>query len=236
MSTKILQETLKSAPSSIIDLFEADLSHIYPEVEVIRFFSGTTSEYSNIVWAGNTYTAYPLKFSGFEWDGSGKLPTPKVQVANITGFMTYLNMTYNDLIGTKITRIRTFLKYLDATNFVGDVNADADPTAEFPREIYYVDRKVVENSTVVEYELASALDLSNTKLPKRIIAQNICMWKYKGAECNYTGTACFDQFGNATTPENDSCGKRLSDCEKRFYSTGVRILNFGGFPGAGLMR
>ena len=41
-----------------------------------------------------------------------------------------------------------------------------DPTAEFPKEIYFLDRKVTENRNVVTWELQSALDLVNVKLPK----------------------------------------------------------------------
>jgi len=240
MSTKILEETLKSAPSSIIELYEATIeANGANPSQLLRFFNGSTFNYQNIVWAGNTYQAFPINVEGFEWDGSGKLPTPKLMAANIGGFMSAFNQLYNDLLGVKVTRIKTFLKYLDAINFEGGINATADPTAEFPKEIYFIDRKVIETPSICEYELVSALDLSNSKLPRRTIAQNICMWKYKDSNCNYTGTAMFDEFGVPTASSiNDKCGKRLSDCEKRFYSivNSDRILNFGGFPGAGLMR
>ena len=43
-----------------------------------------------------------------------------------------------------------------------------DPTAEFPQEIYFLDRKISENRDVVECEAISALDLLNVKLPKSI--------------------------------------------------------------------
>lgn len=48
-----------------------------------------------------------------------------------------------------------------------------DPTAEFPKEIYFLDRKVTENRNVVTWELQSALDLVNVKLPKRIATRAI---------------------------------------------------------------
>ena len=41
-----------------------------------------------------------------------------------------------------------------------------DPTAEFPQEIYFLDRKISENRDVVQWEAISALDLVNVKLPK----------------------------------------------------------------------
>ena len=46
-------------------------------------------------------------------------------------------------------------------------NPTADPTAEFPREIYSVDRKSSENREVVEFELAAPTDLAGVRIPKR---------------------------------------------------------------------
>jgi lambda family phage minor tail protein L len=48
-----------------------------------------------------------------------------------------------------------------------------DPTAEFPQEIYFLDRKVSENRDIVQWEAISALDLVNVKLPKRIATRDI---------------------------------------------------------------
>jgi len=48
-----------------------------------------------------------------------------------------------------------------------------DPTAEFPQEIYFLDRKVTENRNLVTWEAQSALDLVNVKLPKRIATKDI---------------------------------------------------------------
>ena len=48
-----------------------------------------------------------------------------------------------------------------------------DPTAEFPQEIYFLDRKVTENRNVVTWEAQSALDLVNVKLPKRIATKEL---------------------------------------------------------------
>lgn len=246
---KILQEALKSSPSTIIDVYIADISAIYPEVQPIYFFSGVNSDYTEIVWQGKQYTAYPVSIEGFEWSGQGRLPTPKARLANINGFITALNMEYNDLIGAKITRKRTFLKYLDAINFEGGVNPEEDPSVEFPTEVYFIDRKSSENSTVVEYELVSALDISGVQIPKRLIIQNLCLWKYRGPECGYTGTIYFDENGKEVVDASkDICGHRLSDCKKRFnsvllthgimggflYTGGNNPLNFGGFPGASL--
>tara|TARA_Y100000114_G_scaffold81823_1_gene75514 strand:- start:50 stop:1039 length:990 start_codon:yes stop_codon:yes gene_type:complete len=48
-----------------------------------------------------------------------------------------------------------------------------DPTAEFPQEIYFLDRKVTENRNLVTWEAQSALDLVNVKLPARIATKEL---------------------------------------------------------------
>lgn len=42
-----------------------------------------------------------------------------------------------------------------------------DPTAEFPREVYKIDRKASENREVVTFELAAVFDLAGIRAPKR---------------------------------------------------------------------
>ena len=42
-----------------------------------------------------------------------------------------------------------------------------DPTAEFPREIYKIDRKSSENRDTVSFELAAVFDLAGIRAPKR---------------------------------------------------------------------
>ena len=94
-----------------------------------------------------------------------------------------------------------------------------DPSAEFPREIFYVDRKVVETRDVVEFELAAAFDLAGVRAPKRQCISNICQWVYRSAECGYTAPLYFDENDALeTTAAADVCGKRLSSCQVRFSS------------------
>ena len=47
-----------------------------------------------------------------------------------------------------------------------------DPTAEFPQEIYKIDRKSNENREVVEFELAAVFDLAGIRAPKRQCTRN----------------------------------------------------------------
>jgi len=144
-------------------------------------------------------------------------------------------LAYDDLLGAKVTRKRTMQKYLDAVNFDAGVNPNADPTAEFPDDIYYIERKTGESKTVVEFELSASFDVQGVRLPRRQIIQNICPWKYRGAECGYTGTNYFNTSDVAVgTLAQDVCGKRVSSCEIRFGTSAE--LPYGGFPAASLLK
>lgn len=232
-NASIAAEIQSLAPSAIVTLYEIDATNVGGTV--YRFHDGKNGLIADVTWQGLTYTAFPIEASGFEWNGKGQLPRPTVRVSNVMGTISALVLAYDDLAGVKVTRIRTLQKYLDAVNFPGGTNASADPTAEFPRDVYYIDRKAAETRDFVEFELASALDLAGVMLPRRQIVQNYCPWLYRGAECGYTGTSYFDTTDAAVGSVGlDVCGKRLSSCRARFGSYGT--LPYGGFPAAGLVK
>ena len=210
------------APSAVIELFELELNTAQHGVaETYRFHAGSNlNNNGELVWAGNTYLRFPVEAEGFEYSGNGQLPRPKVRVSNILGTITAILASLpNGLEGAKFTRIRTLARYIDGANFPGGTNplGTPDSTAEFPREVYYVDRKTVETRDVVEYELAAAFDLQGVRAPKRQCIANICQWTYKGAECGYTEASYYDANDNPVSSSAlDFCGKRLSSCKVRF--------------------
>ena len=75
----------------------------------------------------------------------------------------------NDLAGAKVTRIRTLARYIDAVNFPDNTNpfGTPDPTAEFPQEIYKIDRKASETREAVQVELAAPTALAGIRIPGR---------------------------------------------------------------------
>ncbi|MDX2074708.1 MAG: phage minor tail protein L [Alphaproteobacteria bacterium] len=232
-SDKIAADIQSLEPTAIIELFIADLTALGDNV--YRFHAGKNGLIQDIVWQGNTYSAYPVMANGFDMTGNGQIPRPQLAFSNVGGSITALILAYADIVGAKITRKRTLAKYLDAVNFSGGVNANADATAEFDDDIYYIDRKSREDKEIVEFELAAAFDVTGVKLPRRQIIQNICPWRYRGGECGYAGTNYFDVNDNSVVSAGqDVCGKRLSSCKARFGE--FAELPYGGFPGAGLTR
>jgi lambda family phage minor tail protein L len=91
-----------------------------------------------------------------------------------------------------------------------------------------------ESSDIVEFELATPLDVEGVRLPRRQVICNARSWRYRGDGCGYAGPPVADINDNPTSdPNADACGKRLKSCKLRF---GNGWMPFGGFPGAGQYR
>ena len=236
----------EAAPGSIIELFQLELNADQHGVnETYYFHAGVgfdiqswmlaenddylvfedeghiyleNNRFSDIVWNGQGYLRFPIEAEGFEWTGTGQLPRPTLRVSNLLGTITGLILSLpRGIEGAKVTRLRTLLRYLDDINFPSGTSPySPDPTAEFPREIYYIDRKAKETRDLIEFELAAVFDLINVRAPKRQCS-NFCPWEYRSAECNYTGDAYFNENDESVaTLAEDKCGKRLSSCALRF--------------------
>ena len=186
MSTALVySESQKINPSAIIELFTLQLSAKFHGLTTIYRFHGGTSLNSNgdVVWAGNSYQRIPIIAEGFAYQ-RGQIPRPKLIVSNALGSISQIldlvnttNVpvgtttpnTGNDLTGATVTRIRTMARFIDAVNFPGSSNplGTPDPTAEFKRQIYVIDRKAAETREIVEFELAGAIDMAGVRAPKR---------------------------------------------------------------------
>ena len=183
MSTApIITELQKINPSSVIELFTLEITAaLHGSNATYRFHAGTNRVGNgDIVWAGNTYVKMPIQAEGFAYT-RGQLPRPNLVVSNalntITAILLNVNATTagNDLTGATVTRIRTLARYLDSVNFPGNTNplGTPDPTAEFPQEIYKIDRKSSENRETVTFELAAVFDLAGVRAPKRQCTRSI---------------------------------------------------------------
>jgi lambda family phage minor tail protein L len=228
----IEQDIQKLSPGKLVTMYEVDISGITGTNTVndhLYFHNGTNELSQPVVWQGVTYQPFPIKVEGFETTTKGTLPRPSMAVANVSGILWPLMRDYDDLVGAKVIRRRTYARYLDSANFP-TTNASADPSQHLPDDVYFVERKVSANKAQAVWELASVLDLQDVKLPARDVVVNFCPWDYRGPECGYTGTNYFDVTGAAVgSLAQDVCSKALtSGCKKRFSD----ILPFGGFPAA----
>lgn len=312
--TPVVTEIQTLEPSAVIELFSMDMSAVGGPV--VNYHGGTSGKLTAVVWQGVTYYPFPVQASGFEFNGRGQLPRPKITFANVTSAITALILQYGDPIGCKVTRKRTLAKFLDAANFPltatahyqaygwnegrsinkggqfnpayylatywdiaqaytaanaiqhfvqhgiaegrngnatgvfsegdyltlypdvagysGGYNPTADPTAHFPDDIYFIEQRTAETREAVEFQLAAAFDFQGLQLPRRPIIQNVCIWKYRGPECGWTGgPATIDDVPTLDWSQ-DACSKRLAGCKCRFGPNSP--LPYGAFPSAGAIH
>jgi lambda family phage minor tail protein L len=206
---QISTEVIRLEASHIVSLYEIDLSNIKMNLnlgpsandiapDVLRFHNEEPLSTKAILFRGDTYHPMPIIAGGFEVNSNGSLPRPTLSISSLKGILSeaeanaYFNslkraiLELDNMIGAKVSRIRTFYKFLDAANDldgVGDFSGSVNP--EFPKEIYYVERKVSEDKEGMQFELSSVLDLENFKLPGRLCVASRCTWTYRGEGCCY---------------------------------------------------
>lgn len=174
VNQKIFTDLQLTNPSAIIELYQLQLvTALHGANTLYKFHAGSSLNLNGeVVWKGDSYTRLPIEVSGFAFR-KGQLPRPKLTISNKNGFISAILLdvnqvtTGNDLTGATLTRITTQAKFLDAANFANNQNSDADPNAEYPQEVYEIDRKAGENREVVEFELAAPTDLAGRRIPKR---------------------------------------------------------------------
>lgn len=231
----IASDAQKLLPGALVSLFDIDMSAIGGGI--LRYAPGAL-ENKAIRWRGNTYISLPIAADGFEKAGRGQLPTPTLTVARDT-LIAAAVITFDDLRGAKVIRWRTFFQYLD-----GEVGAD--PNAHFAPDIFKIERKVRQNKAQIQWELSADIDQQGKMIPGRVATRGHCShiyryWSGSGFSysssplaCPYAGNRYFTSSGDPTSdPSKDRCGKRLSDCQKRFAGQPLPYL---GFPGIQLNR
>ena len=174
-------ELQKANPSAKIELFELHLvAALHGSTDVSRFHNGVNmNSNADVVFQGATYTRIPIEANGFEYSATTTtVPRPTLRISNllsqVTALMIQANLTppKNDLNGAKFIRKVTMLKFLDNANFSGGVNPYGTPANNtYDDQTFFIDRKTLESFEFVEFELASALDLTNRRAPKRIITR-----------------------------------------------------------------
>ena len=217
IDTRKLNEELSSLESSvIIELFEVDTAKYGGKI--YRFHSGRVI-IGDVVFDGKTYNAYPIEVEDFEVRGDGSLARPKMTFANVDGFMSNIINGKDDFVGLKITRIRTFLKYIDEINFIDNINpfGSPDPTAKFPNETYFINQKIVEDKHAVQFELASELELEGVKLPARTVYANFCPWIYRGRGCHYGDKDIFPKSSWVYPKSDQAYGLPIADSNNNHF-------------------
>lgn len=229
----IADELARLTPSAKITLYVIDVTPLGGGVH--RFQNGANELSQPVVWQGETYTMLPIQAGGFEARADGPAPRPTIKVGNVDGLVGALARQYRNLAGATLTRKRTRAKYLDAVNFAGGVNVSADPTAQYPDDVWRFDRVARRDKFAVEWELVSPWDAEGVMLPRRQIRANVCGSEYRSSECGYAGPPVAKADDSPTSdPAQDRCSLKVSGCKLRFGATAELPIDI--FPGVGLVR
>jgi lambda family phage minor tail protein L len=224
------------SPGEIVELFTIDLTDMGG---TILYLTPGVMDGTAVVFDGNIYVPIPMETQGFTWNSKGSLPRPTIRISSVTSLVNAVIIEFNDLLGARVYRIRTFAEFLDN-------GSNPDPTSTFPIDIYQVERKVNQNKVFVEWELSTYIDQEGIQIPKRQVLRDTCthtyrFWdstllefKYDNVTCPYTGTNHFDVNDDPCNPPQDRCSKKLTGCRKRFGQNGV--LPTRAFPGVARVR
>ena len=188
-------ESMRFTPSTLVSLFILNGQNIGLQT-IFYFCDGAASNYQPIIFNGVSYAPFPILATKFGNDGTGKPVRPTLTASNINGYVSQLLLNNQNLIGAMFIRQRVFARFLDAANWTNGVNpwGTPNPTAAYPQEIWYVNRKVQENQQIVEWELASLFETDGLKLPRRQMMANVCAWKFRDPlTCGYSGVPLADK-------------------------------------------
>lgn len=226
----------RSSPGQLITLFELDATALGGDV---LFFTSTAYSNVNLLWNGNTYTPIEIEAEGFDYNSQSSFPTPTLRMSNVSSMAASLVIAYDDLIGAKVRRIRTFSQYLDD-------GATPDPLQIFPIDLFSVEQKTKHTRTVIEWKLSAAIDQQGLQIPSDVLVRDYCSrvfrhynaltgtTSYQNVTCRYEGPLMALDGTLTTDPRLDACPKTLKGCKDRFGENGN--LPFKGCPGLGRFR
>lgn len=164
MITQSLAQQLQDTSSTYgyVEFYVLDLTKLGGGVH--RFTPHAVSA-SGVVWRGQTYLPMPINTQGWDISGSGTLPRPTLVISNVHRLMFTAITGIGDIVGGKVTRYRTFENYVDG-------NANADPNAYLPPDVFLVEQLIEQTNTEFKWQLTSILDRFGMQLPKRQVLKD----------------------------------------------------------------
>jgi len=241
-TSNLAKQMLSINPDTLIELYEIDFGNLEENIrflhdrEDVNFGSGTVYRFCGMIngsnpiyWQNKAYQPLPIESEGFEKTGDGRLPRPKIRIANPDGLFSMITKTNKDFSNCKVIRKRTFARFLDQENYLNrNTNAEGltsfglpDPDAYFDDDIFYINKKTLEDYNVIEFELVSALELEEAFVPARIILSNYCNWTYRcSIGCGYKGLPLQTSDGQSLTSgfakDKSSLDQGVIDYNKNF--------------------
>lgn len=131
----------------------------------------------DVTFNGTVYFKFPVTHEYIGENNQGQIDQVKIRLGNVSRFIQSYLEQY-DFRGKKvIIRMVWADQILDPDAYIDDV--------------FFIDSYTADQSNV-EFTLTSKFDVLGVDLPSRRYSRNYCAWKFKSAECGYSGgeTVC----------------------------------------------
>jgi len=240
------KQLISLTPDAIVNLYEIDFSILQENFEQLKDLYGINigadaiyrfcpmiNGTNPVIWQGNSYQPLPIKMEGFEHKSDGRLPRPTLTIANPEGIFSKIVHSNEDFANCKVSRKRTYARFLDDENFLNSNNpfGQADPNSHLDDDVYYINKKNTEDKYVIEFELVSALELEESWVPARVVLSSYCNWTYRcEIGCGYKGLPIETSNGKSLTSgfaqkpssTNNQSGINVGSSESK--------INAGNYP------
>lgn len=140
-----------------IELFELDCTAFGGSI--YRFTNSIPTSGSYIPFGGLDYQLVPIHFSGLNESSDGSQPRPTLQISNVNKVLLGAVIALGDIVGAKVTRIRTFETFLDT-------GATPDSTQRLV-DVFYISQKTGQDKQFITFELCTGLERAQLRLPRR---------------------------------------------------------------------
>ena len=173
--------------------------------------------YENVVYGGVVYMPLPVNITDLNFSTNGAEASPTLTIGDARGAIGRLLSSYK-IEGSEIQIQRVKKRLLDngvTPNYVYRV----------PPDKFKVVAKLSQTGNQISYKLLNKGSL-RTQIPARIL-NNTCTWKeYRGAGCEYGGSAMFTVDNiPINDPNLDICALTKKACKLR-----DNYSNFSGAP------
>ena len=260
---KLNKELSSLTPDTLVDLYEIDFSNLQVDFEMLEDLYGANigaepvyrfcpmiNGTNPIIWQGKSYQPLPVRMDEFDQKADGTLPRPKMVIANPDGLFSKIVHSNKDFSNCKVTRKRTYAKFLDEDNFqnrnLNDSGSNpfgtSDSGSHLADDVFFINKKSLEGKSFIEFELVSSLELENSPVPARVVLSSSCGWTYRcSIGCRYTGlpietsssedlTDTIDPLAypdkTSDIPEWSRYGKSGEKLDRKLYNSGdlVKII------------
>ena len=149
--------------SGFIELYTLDCTALGGTT--YNFTSNVNATGGSLVFGGVTYAAIPIQTTGWDFTSTGVTPKPTLTVSNVNKTLLAAVISLGDLVGAKITRLRTYEKYLST-------GSSPDGTKYLGPDVYIIEQKTGHNKNYISWQMTSIIDRLGMKIPRRQVLRD----------------------------------------------------------------